>query len=141
MADNSDQQSFDSNANDQPDPSNEIIPVEDTETINLIQQIENMDVHHHAHHEGKKSLKSYAWEFLMLFLAVFCGFLAEYYLEHRIEKERGNQYVRSMIEDIVSDSTKINQSFEFSKKQQPGLDSLSALFNNTQYSENTIKQM
>jgi hypothetical protein len=29
----------------------------------------------------------------MLFLAVFCGFLAEYQLEHKIEKERGRQYL------------------------------------------------
>ncbi|MEJ7674922.1 MAG: hypothetical protein WKF59_20040 [Chitinophagaceae bacterium] len=36
----------------------------------------------------KKTWKSYFWEFLMLFLAVFCGFLAEYQLEHKIEKDR-----------------------------------------------------
>ena len=36
-----------------------------------------MELHHHAHHEGKKNWKSYFWEFLMLFIAVFCGFLAE----------------------------------------------------------------
>jgi hypothetical protein len=42
------------------------------------QQESNMEVHHHAHHDhGKKNWKSYFWEFLMLFLAVFCGFLAE----------------------------------------------------------------
>ena len=33
-----------------------------------------MEVHQHAQHGGKKSWKSYFWEFLMLFLAVFCGF-------------------------------------------------------------------
>lgn len=47
---------------------------------------EEMEVHHHTHHEhGKRNWKSYFWEFLMLFLAVFCGFLAEYQLEHTIE--------------------------------------------------------
>ena len=40
---------------------------------------DTMEVHHHTHpdsHRGheKKSWKSYFWEFLMLFLAVFCGF-------------------------------------------------------------------
>ncbi len=122
-------------------PPEEIIPIKETEVIIPNQQIENMEVHHHAHHEGKKSWKSYAWEFLMLFFAVFCGFLAEYFLEHQIEKERGNQYVRSMIEDIVSDSTKINQSFDFGKDQEIGLDSLSALFNNPPYNDSTIKRM
>ncbi|HXS56200.1 MAG TPA: hypothetical protein VN726_08735 [Hanamia sp.] len=122
-------------------PPEEIIPINETEIIVPNQQIENMEVHHHAHHEGKKSWKSYAWEFLMLFFAVFCGFLAQNFLEHRLEKERGNQYVRSMIEDIVSDSTKINQTFEFTKKQQLALDSLSALFYNPPYSDSTIKRM
>lgn len=33
-----------------------------------------------------KKWTHYFWEFLMLFLAVFCGFLAEYQLEHKIEE-------------------------------------------------------
>jgi hypothetical protein len=40
----------------------------------------------------------------MLFLAVFCGFLAEYMLEHRIEKEKGMQYARSFYEDLKTDT-------------------------------------
>jgi len=35
-----------------------------------------MEVHSHAHTDRKK-WTHYLWEFLMLFLAVFCGFLAE----------------------------------------------------------------
>ena len=35
-----------------------------------------MEVHHHGHTERKK-WTHYLWEFLMLFLAVFAGFLAE----------------------------------------------------------------
>ena len=47
-------------------------------TIELTQESDNMEVHHHAHHDhGKKTWKSYFWEFFMLFLAVFCGFMAE----------------------------------------------------------------
>jgi len=50
---------------------------------------QEMEVHHHTHAgHGKKSWRSYFWEFLMLFLAVFCGFLAEYELEHVIERQR-----------------------------------------------------
>ena len=44
----------------------------------------------------------------MLFLAVFCGFLAEYQLEHKIEKDRGKQYILSFYEDLVIDSPKFN---------------------------------
>ena len=62
-----------------------------------------MEVHHHAH-QGKKSWKSYFWEFLMLFLAVFCGFLAEYQLEHTIENQREKKYIGAFIEDLKSDT-------------------------------------
>ncbi len=100
-----------------------------------------MEVHHHAHHEGKKSWKSYAWEFLMLFLAVFCGFLAEYFLEHRIEKERGTQYIESMIADMISDSTKISEVLEDCKKQESGLDSLAKIVLSMPYNDSSIKRM
>ncbi len=71
------------------------------------QESENMEVHHHAQHEGKKSWKSYFWEFLMLFLAVFCGFLAEYQLEHTIEKERGKELAESFYNELKGDSLAI----------------------------------
>ncbi len=69
-----------------------------------------MEVHTHAHSShGTKTWKSYFWEFLMLFLAVFCGFLAEYQLEHKIEKDRGKQYIQSFYEDLVTDSSHFNK--------------------------------
>ena len=63
-----------------------------------------MEVHSHTHTERKK-WTHYLWEFLMLFLAVFCGFLAEYLLEHRIEKEKGRQYIESFYLDLKADTT------------------------------------
>ena len=39
----------------------------------------------------------------MLFLAVFCGFLAEWRLEHVIEHQREKEYMHSMVEDIQED--------------------------------------
>ena len=66
-----------------------------------------MEVHTHSHTERKK-WTHYLWEFLMLFLAVFCGFLAEYQLEHKIEKDRAKQYILSFYEDLSSDTIKIN---------------------------------
>ncbi len=62
-----------------------------------------MEVHTHTHTERKK-FKHYLWEFLMLFLAVFCGFLAENFREHQIEKERGRQYIISFSEDLKTDT-------------------------------------
>ena len=66
-----------------------------------------MEVHHHAH-TARKKWTHYFWEFLMLFLAVFCGFLAEYQLEHKIERERGKQYIQSVYEDLKEDSASLS---------------------------------
>ena len=63
-----------------------------------------MEVHAHTHTPRKK-WTHYFWEFLMLFLAVFCGFLAEYQLEHKIEKDREKVYMKNMLEDLKSDTT------------------------------------
>ncbi len=91
---------------------NEITETKDLGTINSTRETENMEVHHHAHNPSephhKKNWKSYFWEFLMLFLAVFCGFLAEYQLEHKIERDRGKQYILSFYEDLKIDSTHFN---------------------------------
>src|SRR6188508_662526 len=62
-----------------------------------------MEVHHHSH-TSRKKWTHYFWEFLMLFLAVFCGFLAEYQLEHIIENQREKAYIRSMVEDLKKDT-------------------------------------
>ncbi|MES1215238.1 MAG: hypothetical protein ABUT20_06970 [Bacteroidota bacterium] len=62
-----------------------------------------MEVHAHSH-TARKKWTHYLWEFLMLFLAVFCGFLAEYQLEHKIEKERGRQYILSFYQDLKKDT-------------------------------------
>lgn len=86
-----------------------------------------MEVHHHAHREGKKSWKSYFWEFLMLFLAVFCGFLAEYLLEHRIEKEREKQFISSIASDLKDDTLSITKHIESIKTGIVLFDSLSVL--------------
>jgi hypothetical protein len=115
--------------------------INEQENSTKIQESENMEVHHHSHSHGNKNWRAYAWEFVMLFLAVFCGFLAEYFLEHRIEKERGKQYVQSMIEDIGSDSIKISESLARTTKQALGLDSLALLVSNPPYSDSTINNI
>jgi len=95
-----------------------------------------MEVHHHAHNPAephhKKNWKSYFWEFLMLFLAVFCGFLAEYQLEHKIEKDREIQFIKSLTtdlqDDIISLETVIVQEYRGIKS----LDTLMDLLNTPQ---------
>jgi hypothetical protein len=40
----------------------------------------------------------------MLFLAVFCGFLAEYQLEHKIESDREKEYAKALYDELYADS-------------------------------------
>jgi hypothetical protein len=82
------------------------IPVEPTILSN--QETETMEVHKHPHHvTHKKGWGEYLLEFFMLFLAVFLGFLVENFREHRVEKERGEEYVRSFKEDLCKDTAAI----------------------------------
>ncbi|MFM1930276.1 MAG: hypothetical protein RL387_1604 [Bacteroidota bacterium] len=64
-----------------------------------------MEVHHHSHHP--KKWKEYISEFLMLFFAVFLGFMSEYYLEYRAERHKEHDYLVSMVEDLKADTTEI----------------------------------
>ena len=75
-----------------------------------------MEVHHHSHSERKK-WTHYFWEFLMLFLAVFCGFLAENFREHQIEKNRAQQYIRSFYEDLKNDTARLNNLIDFNDEK------------------------
>jgi len=62
----------------------------------------------HVHHTSEKKFSNYFYEFLMLFLAVFCGFLAENLREANVEKHREIQYIKSMIEDLKKDTGNIS---------------------------------
>ena len=128
-----------------PQPENlaeENLQVNDTDIIKPIQEIENMEVHQHSHPtNGKKTWKNYFWEFLMLFLAVFCGFLAEYQLEHTIENDREKKYIVSMIADIREDSAKINSSLLYCRKQLVGFDSLLQNIYHRPYTDSSLKVM
>ena len=66
-----------------------------------------MEVHHHAH-TARKKWTHYFWEFLMLFLAVFCGFLAENQREHYVEAQRAKEYAKSLLSDMKEDTTEIS---------------------------------
>src|SRR5678809_559290 len=77
-----------------------------------------MEVHAHTHTPRKK-WTHYLWEFLMLFLAVFCGFLAENIREHKIEKNRAQVFAVSMLKDLESDTSLLRsyrKYFDFATK-------------------------
>ncbi|HAK11082.1 MAG TPA: hypothetical protein DCO78_03085, partial [Chitinophagaceae bacterium] len=50
-----------------------------------------------------KKWKEYFWEFFMLFLAVFCGFLAEIQVEHYVEHQREEKYMKSLVLELEQD--------------------------------------
>lgn len=66
-----------------------------------------MEVHHPVE-TGRKRWTHYLFEFFMLFLAVFCGFLAEYQLEHKIEREKEQQLIQSLKLDLATDISQID---------------------------------
>jgi hypothetical protein len=82
-----------------------------------------MEVHAHTHTPRKK-WTHYFWEFLMLFLAVFCGFLAEYQLEHIIEKERAKQFIVSIYEDLKNDTLRVNQLLVYNNEKIEALNNM-----------------
>jgi len=81
-----------------------------------------MEVHHHpiaiGSHSPRKKWTHYFWEFLMLFLAVFCGFLAEYKLEHTIERNREKQFITTLIEDLKSDTAQLTEVIPYKKRKE-----------------------
>jgi hypothetical protein len=81
-----------------------------------------MEVHHHAHTTGKK-WTHYFWEFLMLFLAVFCGFLAENYRETLVNKEKAHHYIQNMVADLKADTADLNFSIYYQQLWCDHLDS------------------
>jgi len=60
----------------------------------------------------------------MLFLAVFCGFLAEFQLEHTIEKRREKQYVKSFAEDLALDTVDLQERIRLCNRNIVSADSL-----------------
>jgi hypothetical protein len=93
-----------------------------------------MEVHSHTH-TSRKKWTHYFWEFIMLFLAVFCGFLAEYSLEHRIEKDRERQLISSLANDIESDIAQLNLIIQKRSEKIQRLDSLVYLINLPDFSD------
>jgi len=90
-----------------------------------------MEVHAHTHTPRKK-WTHYFWEFLMLFLAVFCGFLAENFREHQVENRRAHQFIHSLIDDVKLDTTALKGILVRRLRRKEIFDSLSLLLNSSQ---------
>ena len=101
---------------------------ENTETL----QTENMEVHKHPHHvTHKKKWGEYLLEFLMLFLAVFLGFVAENIREHAVKKNRAKQFALLLIDDLVADTIELNKAQKVWSNIVIASDSLAVLLKET----------
>ena len=72
----------------------EIIATNNSNPIKPGQETIIMETHAEELHKAPgHGIKHYLFEFLMLFLAVFCGFLAENYRETLVNKEKEHHYL------------------------------------------------
>ncbi len=83
-----------------------------------------MEVHHHPDlHHKKKRFKEYLLEFLMIFLAVTLGFLAENMREHITDRTKEKEYIRGFIRNVQDDTANLQRVILFDHKQIMGIDS------------------
>jgi hypothetical protein len=66
-----------------------------------------MEVHHHPNVE-KKGFKEYFLEFIMIFLAVTLGFIAENVRESISDKSKEKEYIASIKKDLAEDTSALN---------------------------------
>ncbi len=113
--------------------------IKQSETQNAKQETENMETHAQDLHKAPgHGWKHYFFEFFMLFLAVFCGFLAENWREHIVEQEREKQYIESLVADLKSDQEVLSKHIADVKAGTLMMDSLIAILNNpSQVADNT----
>jgi hypothetical protein len=84
--------------------------IEKPQTANQKLPTEQMEVHHHPdlHHE-KKPWKEYLLEGLMIFLAVFLGFIAENIREGITERDHEKQSIESLVKAVVTDTLQLHR--------------------------------
>lgn len=101
-----------------------------------IRIIINMEIHRHTHTK-RNNRTHYVWEFFMLFLAVFCGFLAEWQLERTIERHREKQFIHSLVEDLKRDTSQVRSYMLYNKFIRSYCDSVQQCVRNTDIFKNS----
>jgi hypothetical protein len=97
-----------------------------------------MEVHHHPHVE-KKGFKEYFFEFLMIFLAVTLGFIAENIRGHLSDKRIEREYILSFVQDLKQDTANFNQVIPLADINLKGVDSLLNCLLDTPYSDSSLR--
>jgi hypothetical protein len=111
---------------DQQQPTTENVPVDLSGPSNFNDQPQTqMEVHHHPnlHHKPKK-WKEYFLEFLMIFLAVTLGFIAENIREHFTDRAKERQYIAGFVSNLKDDTANLRQIIEFDRHLIKGIDSM-----------------
>jgi hypothetical protein len=118
--------------------------IETQPTANSKLQTEQMEVHHHPEVE-KKGLKEYILEGLMIFLAVFMGFMAESLREHIGDRDREKSYMESLITDLKLDTAVLSRAAELKETRMLSIDSVLKYFrsntNANKVPASTFRQM
>jgi hypothetical protein len=86
-----------------------------------------MEVHHPHHITHKKKISEYILEFLMIFLAVFLGFIAENVRENSADRNREKEFMKSMVEDLKTDTANIHSFYAHADIAINEIDSLMLL--------------
>jgi hypothetical protein len=106
-------------------PTDSSIPILGNENMIKNQEAENKETQvNNPHRAPIKKIRTYLFEFLMLFLAVFCGFIADNWREKLSEHQREKTFISSIIEDIKSDTLQSSNVIERLKVMHNGIDSV-----------------
>ena len=143
MADNIGEEHLGNPANTQSENlSGEILITNDTGNINLNQEIENMEVHHHPdlHHKPKK-WKEYFLEFLMIFLAVTMGFFAESLREHLSDNSKEKEYIESLVQDLKVDQQVLSKNIVTMQSGISMMDTMIAILDNPSLISNNTGEL
>ena len=120
------------------EPSDLKIPIVESDYIIKKQKTENMEIHaNHLHHAPGEKIWHYFFEFLMLFLAVFCGFIAENWREQLKEHQREKEFIRSIVEDLKSDTLQSDNILVQLRSTNTGIDSVLNALSSTEIIENS----
>ena len=69
----------------------------------------------------------YAFEFLLVFLAVFAGFIAENFRERQAESSRERSYMNMLIKDLHDDIYRLDSNTQFRLRREQSMDTLMQL--------------
>jgi hypothetical protein len=129
MGENTDEESLNIPTNNKSEKAtDQNTPAEERETITQNQETKNMEVHKHPHHvTHKKKWSEYLLEFLMLFLAVYLGFLAESYHVHVVNDEIEKRNIESYVSSIQKDSANLVTTINRNEDKIKLIDSLSKI--------------